>query len=441
MLRPLPSRAGRAALALAVVALSACGDHLNPAETSPDLRSQYLRPAGGGGTESMPSISLLTLSSTTLSINGASVSYTATVTDPNAFFSGLSVQGSIIQGTNQRAVGTVVVPCGAGSNACTFSRTFIAPATLVPGAATFRLQLVNEFGVVSSTRNIPVTLVFTPTIVGVNVSSLHMLLDGPATPYTVTLQNPGPSLSGVSIQSFLNQDGTLVLPPTTGARRAAGAGPVQCGSGSGILPTGTCTVSMALAASNSNAGTGTLVPGLTGVELDLTVNGVVVGTGPSLHVHIDSAVTPVVTVSSSLSSTAPTDIILEGPSVPYSITLQNTGSARSGISIRTFVTQKTASRDAGTTLVSCGSGLGVMPNGTCTFSFQMTASNTSAGSGTLLAGASASLVLTVVDANGVALTQSPLVAPLSLLQSEGPPPPPDASRAPAEGLKRSRIKP
>jgi hypothetical protein len=92
-------------------------------------------------------------------------------------------------------------------------------------------------------------------------------------------------------------------------------------------------------------------------------------------------------------------------------------------------------------LVSCGSGLGVAPNGTCTFSFQITASNSSAGSGTLLAGASASLVLDVVDANGTVLTQVPVSAPLNLLQGEGPPPPPSANVAPAGGSKLSPTKP
>ena len=202
---------------------------------------------------------------------------------------------------------------------------------------------------------------------------------------------------------------------------------------------------MALVASNNNAGTGLLVPGLTQVELNLTESGVVVATGPSLSIHIDSAATVVtgsgLSLSSSLSSTTPTEVTLEGPSVPYAITLQNTGSALSGISIRTSVDQKTASRDAGTALVSCGSGLGVVPSGTCTFSFQMTASNTSAGSGTLLAGTSANLVLNVVDANGVVLTQVPVLDPLNLLQGEGPPPPPNANVAPAGGSKMSPTKP
>jgi hypothetical protein len=438
MLRSLPFRAGRTALALAVVALSACGDHPNPAETSPDLRPQHSLSGGGGG-DVLPALSSLSLSTTALVIGGAPVSYTATVDDP---INGWSLRGDIIQGSTQISVGAATVPCGAPSPSCTVSSAIAATSALVPGTATFRLQLLNKFGAVMGAKSVTVTLAPRPTIDAVNLSSLHILLDGPATPYTVTLHNGGPALSGVSLASWLSQDG--VATHTSGGRRAGGAGPIQCGSGPGILPTGPCTISMALVASNSNAGTGLLVPGLTQVELDLTQSGVVMATGPSLSIHIDSATVVTgsgLSLSSSLSSTTPTDVTLEGPSVPYTITLQNTGSARSGISIRTSVAQNTASRDAGSTLVSCGSGSGVLPNGTCTFSFQITATNTSAGSGTLLPGASASLVLNVVDANGTVLTQVTVVAPLNLLQSEGPPPPPSANVVPVDGVKMSRIKP
>jgi hypothetical protein len=333
----------------------------------------------------------------------------------------LTVRGSIIQGASQPQVDGLTVPCAAGSDTCTFSSTLSVPTTLVPGAATFQLKLLNA-GVLVSTKNFPVTLVAPPPpkIAGVNLSSTSVLLDGPGTAYTVTIQNSGPALSNVTIQSFLTQDGTQTVPPTTGARRAAGGGQVQCGSGAGILPANsTCTTSFVLLAGNTNAGTGVLTVGLAHVELDLNVNGTAVGFG-GFSVHIQ----PLVTVSGlSLSSTTPTPVVLEGPSVPYTITLQNIGSARSGISIRTSVVNRTANRDAGSTLVSCGGDLGVVPNGTCTFSFRITASNKSAGSGTLLAGDSASLVLNVVDGNGAVLTQSPVLAPLTL-QSQAPPPPP-----------------
>lgn len=440
MLRPLPSRAGRAALFLAVVALSACGDHGNPAENSLDLRPQHLLPGGGGGGggDPLPALSAMSLSSTTLMIDGPSVGYTATVDDP---LTGWSVRGDIFQGSTQISVGSTSVPCGAPPTSCTVSSTIRVISPLVPGTATFRLQLLNKFGAVAGAKSVTVSLVPRPAFDGSNLSSLHILLDGPAIPYTATIHNGGPPLSGVSLESWLIQDG--VATRSTGRRRA-GVGPIQCGSGSGILPTGTCTIPATLVASNSGVGTGLLIPGLTQVEMDLTQSGVELAIR-AVSIHIDSAATVVtgsgLSLSSNLSSTTPTDVTLEGPTVPYAITLQNTGSARSGISIRTSVTQKGASRDAGSTLVSCGSGLGVVPSGACTFSFEISASNASAGSGLLLAGASASLALDVVDANGVVLTHIPELAPLTLLQSEGPPPPPSANVVPAGGLKVSRTKP
>ena len=438
MLRTLPFRARGAALALAVLTLSACGDHLDPAETSADLRAQN-QLAGGGGGDVLPSLTALTLSSTSLTINGPSVTYTATIGDP---ISGWTLRGDLFQGSTQFSLGTATIPCGPPAPTCTVSSTIRAPFNSVPGPSTFRLQLLNKFGAVIGVKSVGVTLYPRPTIDAVSLSSLHIRLDGATVPYTVTLHNGGPSVSGVSMESWLTQDG--VTTHTSGGRRAAGAGLIQCGSGSGILPTGTCTMSLALAASNSSAGTGILVPGLSEVELDLTESGVDVAIS-TIAIHIDSATTVVpgtgVSASSNLSTTTPTEVTLEGASVPYAITLQNTGSALSGISIRTSVTQKTASHDAGSTLVSCGSGAGVVPNGICTFSFQITASNTSAGSGTLLAGASASLALDVVDANGVVVSHFAEFAPLTLLGSEGPPPPASANVVPGDGLKIHRITP
>ena len=202
MLRSLPFRAGRAALVLAVVALSACGDHVNPAETASDLRPQHLLPGGGGGGEPLPSLSSLSLSSMTLTIDGASVPYTVTVDDP---ISGWSLRSDMFQGSQQISFGAVAVPCGIPSPSCTVSSPFRAISGMVPGTATFRLQLLNKSGVVKGAKSVTVTIAPRPTIDGVNLSSLHILLDGPAVPYTVTLHNGGPSSLGYF-------DGELVEP-------------------------------------------------------------------------------------------------------------------------------------------------------------------------------------------------------------------------------------
>src|SRR5262249_38780865 len=154
MLPSLPFRARRAALALAVVALSACGDHVNPAESSPDLRPQLQRSGGGGG-DVLPALSAFTLSSTALVIGGAPVRYTATVDDP---ISGWSLHGDIIQGSTQISVGTATIPCGPPSTSCTVSSTIAATSPLVPGTAIFRLQLLNKVGSVMGAKSVTITL-------------------------------------------------------------------------------------------------------------------------------------------------------------------------------------------------------------------------------------------------------------------------------------------
>ena len=143
--------------------------------------------------------------------------------------------------------------------------------TLVPGSATFELQLLDGNGNALDTRSAALTLApNTPTLGAPTLTSTPVIIDGATTAYTTTLTNPGPNLSNVVLQGWLNQGV---------ARRAAGGMQVNVGSGSGQLPTGpSVAVSGSISASNSSGGVGTLVPGAATFELQLLVNGTVVQT-------------------------------------------------------------------------------------------------------------------------------------------------------------------
>ena len=161
------SRVSSAALAVAMVALSACSDKVGPTATSPELRPQHaicLTCGGGGGDEAPPSISSVNFPNRTFSINGPSVGYTASVSDPGGA-SGLSLVGTLIQGSVTRRFAAIELSCGVGITSCTGSST-ISAAGFAPGSATFRLKLLDEFGAVQSTVNIAVTLVSGTVIQG-----------------------------------------------------------------------------------------------------------------------------------------------------------------------------------------------------------------------------------------------------------------------------------
>jgi hypothetical protein len=150
-----------------MVVLSACSDKVGPTATSPELRPQHaicLTCGGGGGDEAPPSISSVNFPNRTFSINGPSVGYTASVSDPGGA-SGLSLAGALIQGSATRRFAAIDLSCGVGITSCTGSST-ISAAGFAAGSATFRLNLLDEFGAVQSTVNIAVTLVSGAVIQG-----------------------------------------------------------------------------------------------------------------------------------------------------------------------------------------------------------------------------------------------------------------------------------
>ncbi|HET7374339.1 MAG TPA: hypothetical protein VFJ20_13205, partial [Gemmatimonadaceae bacterium] len=372
----------------------------------------------------------MSLLSKTLVLAGPLVGYTATVVSSLARFDGLSVHAYIVQQNVRHAVGEQALPCGSGTTSCTFTGAITASggSGLLPGAATFELQLIDAQGAVLSTREVGMTLVSSQTISAVNLASDTLVLGGPLTSYKATLQNPDSTLSGVAVQGWIAQTGANI------ARRAAGGAAVQCGGATGVLPTGTCTLSSVLVASNSTAGTGTLVLGAAMFELDLMVNGTVVAQRTVPVVLTSSATIAGLSLSFGTSDT----LLLESPSVPYFATLRNVGTSLSGISLEGWVSQGTARRFAGGGAVVCGSGSGVLPNGTCTIQSQLTATNNTSGTGTLSTGA-ATFELRLVDASGAVLSTA--ILPLYLIDGplESPPPSPGSDADRTGGPKGPRV--
>jgi hypothetical protein len=422
-MQPLASlRARSVVLAALVLALSACDDHLDPNSPSPRARPQDVQ--AQLDTSSSLVITDLSLSSKTIVIGGPLETYTTTIFSSTKSFSGLTVRAYFVQNQIRHQVGDQGIPCAFGSPTCTYTNPIQTPG-VVPGPAQFELQLLDASGVVRSTRDVGVTLVARQTINSVNLRSNSLVVGGPLVSDSITLLNQAPSVSGVAIQGWLVQSGANI------ARRATGGSAVQCGSGSGILPNGVCTLSSVIAASNTSAGTGTLIPGAAIFELDLTVNGTVVSQ-QTVPVSIASGAT--ITGLSLAAATSDT-VLLEGSSAPYTATLKNIGSSLSGISIQGWITQGTARRFAGGTLVSCGIGSGVLPNGSCTVSFQLAASNNTAGSGTLSTG-TATFELQLVDGTGTVLSSATI--PLYVVDGplESPPVGPGADRI--IGTKKTR---
>jgi hypothetical protein len=407
-MQPFASFRARGALLAAIaVALSACDDPGNPNAPSSRARPQDVQKSLI--TSASIAITDLSLSSKTIVINGPIVTYTTTISSSTQSFRGLTVRAYFVQNHVRIQVGDQGLPCAFGTVNCTYTNPIQTPG-VVPGPAQFELQLLDANGVVQSTRDVGVSLAAGQTINSVILRSNSLVVGGPVVSDSITLVNQQPSVSGVAIQGWLIQSGT------NNARRATGGSAVQCGSGSGILPNGFCSMFSVIAASNTSAGTGTLIPGAATFELDLSVNGTVVSQ-QTVPVTIVSGAT--ITGLSLAAATSDT-LLLEDSSAPYTATLQNIGSSVSGISIEGFVTQGTARRFAGGTPVSCGGTSGVLPNGSCTVSSQLSATNNTAGVGTLSTGA-ATFKLQLVDGSGAVLSTATI--PLYIIDGplESPP--------------------
>ena len=262
----------RAVIVAASFGLLACGGERI---TSPSRAGTGPSFAAGGKKAALkPTITNVVLSSSSMTIGGASVSYDVTIQNLGTSDApGLSIQGEVDQGSVSRAAGGAQVSCAGAAagvlppGTCTMTLTAKADngaqgsGTLMPGNAKLVIMLNQSDGTTTTlldSRALKVTLVAaTPTTVFISALSLAantFVIGGSAVDYTVTVTNPtGVTQSTVLVQATIKQ----------GTNTAAAYGiNVNCVPNSlGVLPPGDCTFTWHTAADPTTSGGNTLVAG------------------------------------------------------------------------------------------------------------------------------------------------------------------------------------
>jgi hypothetical protein len=343
----------RLIVAGALVAAGACGEHRQP--TAPLVPSDAPSEANAGG-GSQVKVKKFQLSSNTLRIDGPGVTATVEIGNPGvAIQSGISVRGEIAQPAARRRAFDVPTQCLPGDDpgflstgSCsmnipaTASNTAAGVGALAPGSAEFIVRVLQTTGgteVELATKSTTVNLVATPSITSLTLASTTLAIDGPGTTWTATLQNPAKSLQGVLLQGY------IVQTTTTGTtRRAAGGLQVSCGSATGVLSPGTCTINFGTSASNAGSGNGTLTPGAATFELNMIQSG-----NPSTTLDVKTV--PITLVSSSpvISSLSldATTLVIGGSSVDYTVQLQNAGFPQTPVSLQGEIVQGECQKGCG----------------------------------------------------------------------------------------------
>lgn len=371
----------------ALAATVSCSDRTeltNPLSSGVGNRSTAAPPQGG-----KVKVKTLQLSSNTLSIEGPSVSGNVDIGNSGTPIDTVSIRGLIVQGSASREASPKAgVNCGGFPATLpngTCSLTFGAAATnsgngtgtLVPGAAVFELDVIQTVGgveTVLASKTLSITLVAPATISNVVLNSTTLLIDGPSVGWTATLSNPGLILKGVFMQGEIHQGATV---------KGAGGATITCGAALGVLPPGTCTFSFTVTASNAAGGTGTLVPGAATFQLQLLQSNDTTTTVLDTKTVAVTLVPDHPYIASVVAN--PQIFAIDGPSTTATVVLYNpTSAAATGLRLAETIQQNTAQRAAGGASVSCGAGDGVLPVGSCTMTLSASASNSSAGTGTLI---------------------------------------------------------
>ena len=157
---------------LAFAALAGCSDHTTGPVPAADDGLQPAAVTAAAAPVRSVEIRKLTMSSKRLRLDGTSVSYTATLRNPDAELQNVFLQGMVLQGGADRGAGGVYVLCGAGvgvlpSGTCAVDWTasvdnsLPGTGTLVPGPAEFVLTLWqgNETSVALDEVRVRITLV------------------------------------------------------------------------------------------------------------------------------------------------------------------------------------------------------------------------------------------------------------------------------------------
>ena len=250
------------------------------------------------------------------------------------------------------------------------------------------------------------------SIVALNLSSSSLAIGGPNVGYTVTVENKGSDVSGVTLQGAIVQ-GTVSHP--------AGGFAASCPPNpTGVVPKGSCQMTLTTRASNAN-GVGTLVPGAASFVLTLSL-----GAAGATTV-IDQQSVPVTLVAStqtitSLTLSKTTLAIVDPTTIQsdvanFTVVMQNTGSALSNVHIQAELVQGTVIRSGGLALActSPQNADGILPNGTCTMNWFTAATNTPGdGQGTLTPGAATFVLKLIQDVNGTATVLDSKSVPVTL---------------------------
>jgi hypothetical protein len=423
------------AAAATLVAAVACTD--SSQLTPPTAASAAANPGGGGGGggggQRRLSIVAINLSSSSLTIGGASVSYTVTIENKGSTVSDVSLQGAIVQGAVSHPAGGFAASCppsptGAvpkGSCQMTFTTSASnanGAGTLVPGPASFVLTMSLGAGGTSTVvdqKSVPVTLVaITRTIASLSLSKTTLAISDGTEPQpditniTAGLQNTGSALSNVRLQADFVQ-GTVV--------HNSGSVSLNCvdPQGDGILPSGACPINWFAVATNAvAAGSGMLVPGAATFVLKLIqdVNGTAtVLDSESVAVTLTGGTLGITNLA--LSSTT---LSIGGAGVPYDVTIFNPGSQLSGVFIQGEMIQNGNVAGAAGSNLLCppASANGVLPAGTCTMSWIAVASNQSYAPAPLVPGA-ATFRLTLYQGSGSPVVLDTESIPVTLVA--GPP--------------------
>jgi hypothetical protein len=348
-------------------------------------------------------ITSLSLSKTTLAITDGTepqpdiTNITAGLLNTGSALSNVRLRADFVQGSVVHNSGFLWLPCtdpqGSGilpAGSCTINWFAVATnvqsagsGTLVPGAATFVLTLIQDVNgttVELDSESVPVTLTGGPlAITNLALSSTTLAIGGAGVPYDVTIFNPGSQLNNVFIQGEMLQNGNvagaagsnLLCPPT---------------SANGVLPAGTCTMSWIAVASNQSYGPAPLVPGAATFRLTLYQ-----GFGSPVVLDTESIAVTLVAgppeVTGVVFSDPSSNVLLSTTvATDYNVTLVNSGSAMTGMTLRGRVEQTlngvTSTRNVSDVPVTCPSNAsGTLPNGVCTFQVSTFVSNSAPGSG------------------------------------------------------------
>jgi hypothetical protein len=250
------------------------------------------------------------------------------------------------------------------------------------------------------------------SIVAINLSSSSLIIGGANVGYTVTVENKGGSVSGVTLQGAIVQ-GAVSHPANGFAANCLPTSP-------GVVPKGSCQMTFTTSASNA-IGVGALVAGPASFVLTMSLE------AGGASTVVDQRSVPVTLVGitqtvTSLSLSKTTLAISDGTESQPDITnltavMQNTGSALSNVRIQADFVQGTVVHNSGSIVLACTDpqGDGILPNGTCTMNWFAVATNAvAAGSGTLVPGAATFVLKLIRDVNGTATVLDSRSVPVTL---------------------------